>query len=132
MDDEPQDDATEDIRVGSPFAESPETLGVDQSPSAESSEAKTSDLDTLAEDVYFVASPFRYTAMGAVAASAMVVVFGLSALIWFPVGATMIAGLGCLLSILGLYSHRRMLAGILLVTHLSIFAITYATIVLSS
>ncbi|TWU21476.1 hypothetical protein Pla52o_36620 [Novipirellula galeiformis] len=100
------------IRVGSPFATEPEP-----NPQA-----------VQAEDIYFQATPLRYTSIGAVVAATMVVFFAVAATAWFPVGGTMIAGLGCLLSILGLYSHLRVPAAGLLAVHLVLFVTSYSRI----
>lgn len=99
-------DTTNTIRVGSPFA-----------------------VDPMAPprrvEVLYDVGPLRYTAMGAVSASVMVAGFGLVAAFWFPSGGALIAALGCLLSIFGLYSNFRYVAAGLLVTHLSLFVFSY-------
>ena len=63
--------------------------------------------------------------MGAVAASAMVLVFAVVAAWWFPGGGTMIAALGCALSIFGMYSNYRFLASGFLLLHLALFVVSY-------
>ncbi|MFG0263410.1 MAG: hypothetical protein ACF788_13545 [Novipirellula sp. JB048] len=98
------------IRVGSPFATEPQ-------PSPQTARG---------EEIYFQATPLRYTAMGAVVAATMVVIFAAAATLWFPVGGTMIAGLGCLLSILGLHSDLRVPAAGLLGVHLILFVTNYS------
>ncbi|GAA4457294.1 hypothetical protein [Novipirellula rosea] len=99
-----------EIRVGSPFAKEPEPAPQPVRP----------------EDVYFQATPLRYTSIGAVAAASLVVLFALGGTVWFPAGGTLVAGLGCLLSIFGLYSHLRIAAASLLAVHLFLFVASYS------
>ncbi|TWU42470.1 hypothetical protein [Novipirellula artificiosorum] len=105
-------ETSEPIRRGSPFATDPPMM------------ASAAVINP--EDVYFQATPLRYTAMGAVAASAMVLFFAAAAAWWFPTGGAMIAGLGCMLSIAGLYSHRRKTAAALLAIHLMLFMLCFS------
>ncbi len=95
------------IRNGSPFA-------VDPLEHAASGE--------LIYDV----GPVRYTAMGAVAAAVMVLGFASIAAWWFPAGGTLIAALGCVLSIFGMYSAFRITSATLLALHLCLFVVSYA------
>ena len=97
------------IRVGSPFAVDPVIPVVVSGP----------------VEILYDVGPMRYTAMGSVAASLMVVFFAVAGVIWFPAGGALIAGLGCVLSIFGLYSSYRYTALSLLLVHLSIFVLTY-------
>ena len=95
------------VRVGSPFATDP--------------------FETQAqpiEQIYDV-GPLRYTAMGAVAAAVVVLLFALVGVWWFPAGGAMIAALGCMLSIFGLYSNFRFTAAGLLTVHLALFVMSY-------
>lgn len=69
--------------------------------------------------------PLRYTALGAVAASLMVLGFVAAAAWWFPAGGALIAALGCVLSIFGLYSTYRRPALGLLAVHLCLFVLCY-------
>ncbi|GAA5506139.1 hypothetical protein [Novipirellula caenicola] len=101
-----------EIRVGSPFAKEPEPAPQPVRP----------------EDVYFQATPLRYTSIGAVAAAGLVVMFALGGTVWFPAGGTLVAGLGCLLSIFGLYSHLRIAAASLLAVHLLLFVASYSRV----
>jgi preprotein translocase subunit SecF len=95
------------VRVGSPFATDPfETHA------------------TPIEQIYDV-GPLRYTAMGAVAAAAVVLFFAFVGFWWFPAGGAMIAALGCMLSIFGLYSTFRYTAAGLLTVHLALFVMSY-------
>ena len=96
------------IRIGSPFAVDPAGI-----------------IPAKPVEVFYDVGPLRYTAMGSVAAATMVVGFALAALLWFPTGGALIAGLGCLLSIFGLYSSYRKTALLLLFAHLGIFVMTY-------
>ena len=106
-----QDRSKEPIRYGSPFAVDPV-------------------LDptrvTAPAEVFIDAGPLKYTAMGAVAASAMVILFASAAAYWFPGGGTLIAVLGCVLAILGLFSYYRFRAFACLVAHLALFLVSYA------
>ncbi len=99
---------SEPVRVGSPFAVDPQPLVIDRP-----------------IEVLIDGGPLRYTAMGAVAAAAMVLAFAAAAAWWFPAGGTMIAALGCVLSIFGLYSNYRYTAGCLLLLHLALFVVSY-------
>ena len=96
------------VRVGSPFA-------VD--PRAAASPAPAESLQEL--------GPMKYTAMGAVSASMLVVGFAAAAAYFFPAGGTLVAALGCLLSILGMYSSYRFAAACLLTLHLCLFVLSY-------
>ena len=99
------------IRVGSPFAVDP--------------------IDPLAGiqakriEPFLDVGPIRYTAMGAVAASVMVLGFAGVAAWWFPAGGALIAALGCVLSIFGLYSTYRLPSSALLAIHLYLFVLSY-------
>ncbi len=97
-----------DVRVGSPFAVDP--VSVDP---------------TRAIEAFYDVGPIRYTAMGAVAASIMVLGFAAAAAWWFPVGGALIAALGCVLSIFGMYSAFRITSAGLLAIHLSLFVLSY-------
>lgn len=95
------------VRVGSPFATDPfETQA------------------TPIEQIYDV-GPLRYTAMGAVAAAGVVLFFAFVGFWWFPAGGAMIAALGCMLSIFGLYSTFRYTSAGLLTVHLALFVMSY-------
>ncbi|MGI9470220.1 MAG: hypothetical protein ACR2NZ_01725 [Rubripirellula sp.] len=96
------------LRVGSPFAVDP----------LEHHE------DVPIEQIYDV-GPLRYTAMGAVAAAVLVLFFASIGVWWFPAGGAMIAALGCMLSIFGLYSTFRYTAAGLLAVHLCLFVFSY-------
>ena len=96
------------IRVGSPFAVDP--FAPDPAKKIEP---------------FYDVGPLRYTAMGAVAASVMVLVFAATATWWFPAGGALIAALGCVLSIFGLYSTFRLASSGLLALHLSLFVLSY-------
>ncbi|MDA8742994.1 hypothetical protein N9N28_00045 [Rubripirellula amarantea] len=105
--------AGETVRVGSPFAEgtakAPPPLAA--APSGET---------------FYDVGPMRYTAMGAVSAAIMVVFFAAMAAWWFPSGGTLIAGLGCVLAIMGMFSHFRNLSVGLLVVHVVFFLTCYS------
>jgi hypothetical protein len=101
------DEAESSVRTGSPFA----------------SEPLVADVPHRVEEV--IDGPLRYTASGAVAAAAMVLAFAAAAAWWFPAGGTMIAALGCVLSIFGLYSTQRIAAIGILSLHLGLFVLCY-------
>lgn len=97
----------ENIRVGSPFKVDPITNFNDRP------------VETVID------GPLRYTAMGAVTAAAMTVFFAAAACYWFPAGGTMVAALGCVLSMFGFYSNHRLAAAACLSAHLSLFMFCY-------
>ncbi len=99
------------IRVGSPFRGEPEP-------------AEFVPQVIIREQV--VGSPLAYTAIGAVTASALVLFFGLLGAFWYPTGGLLVASLGCVLSVFGLFSKRRYIALGLLVAHLAIFLFSLA------
>ncbi len=113
------------IRSGSPFAtaDSPETA--EGSPFAAAGSPTAAVAIEPPIEALMDVGPLRYTAMGAVAASAMVLLFAATASWWFPTGGTMIAALGSVLSILGLYSPYRFTASVLLGLHLCLFLFSY-------
>lgn len=102
------------VRVGSPFAIDPPELALADGPWP----ADRGGFDD--------AGPLRYTAMGAAAASAMVVAFAAASLAWFPAGGVLIALLGCSLAIGGLFSRHRLASMGLLVIHLGLFIANYS------
>ncbi len=105
----------ESIRVGSPFAVDPTPI------------SGTSIQRRLARpEAFYDVGPLRYTAMGAVAAATLVLGFAAAAAWWFPGGGTIIAALGCALSIFGLYSNKRLAASGCLLLHLVLFMICYS------
>ncbi len=119
----------ESIRVGSPFAKEPVIAVLAESNQFARHQLGKNELADMGEDVYFQATQLRYTAMGAVSASTMVLFFALAAIVWFPPGGVLIAGLGCLLSLLGMASHLRRWAFALLFAHLALFAISYSQMI---
>ena len=76
-------------------------------------------------ELLYDVGPLRYTAMGAVAAAIIVLGFALIGVWWFPAGGAMIAALGCMLSIFGLYSTFRYTAAGLLTVYLCLFVASY-------
>jgi hypothetical protein len=100
----------ETIRIGSPFA-------ID--PAVPFQTAKQI-------EAFYDVSPLRYTAMGAVAASCLVLCFGAAAAWWFPSGGVLIAALGCGLSLFGMASVYRYSSIGLLMIHLGLFLFSYS------
>ncbi|TWU56697.1 hypothetical protein Poly51_26140 [Rubripirellula tenax] len=101
--------AAESVRIGSPFA-------VDPLP------------QTVAIEPLLDVGPMRYTAMGAVAASMMVVGFASAALWWFPAGGALVAALGSVLAISGLFSNYRTASLVLLFVHVGLFVANYSQV----
>ena len=108
------------VRVGSPFAIDPDNL---PGPDWRAVQGKP--------ELFYDIGPLKYTAIGAVAAAVMTLGFAAAAAWWFPGGGTMIAALGCVLSIFGLYSPHRLSAAACLALHLTLFLLSFghATIV---
>ena len=79
----------------------------------------------LVDEISEEAGPLRYTALGALAASLIVILFAGAATWWFPVGGALIAALGCLLAIFGLFSNHRGISALLIVVHLGLFIVSY-------
>ncbi|MGB7343835.1 MAG: hypothetical protein WBD20_06465 [Pirellulaceae bacterium] len=104
------------FRKGSPFANDPDDLWDDFLPVA----------GVLPTENLYDVGPLKYTAIGSVAAAVMVLGFAGAASWWFPGGGTLIAALGCALSIFGLYSPRKQWAAGCLVLHLMLFLFSYS------
>ena len=104
------DQSEGEIRIGSPFATDPSLVV----------------LEPRSVETFYDVGPIRYTAMGAVAASVMVLAFGATAAWWFPTGGVLIAALGCGLSLFGLASVYRFTSIGLLVAHLGLFLFCYS------
>lgn len=94
------------VRVGSPFRGDPKPA--EFVPQAAINEA-------------VIGSPARYTALGAVAASALVLLFAASGALWYPSGGVLVAALGCTLAVGGLFSARKKTSLGLLTMHLGLF-----------
>lgn len=113
------DQSNESIRIGSPFRQDPSDLpaAADASIGLASGEA-----------AYGEFGPFQYTAMGA--ATAAVVVLGFAALgaVWFPPGGALVAVLGTVLSITGLFATKRFryAASATLPLHMGLFVLCYS------
>ncbi|MEM9368599.1 MAG: hypothetical protein AAGD07_21610 [Planctomycetota bacterium] len=63
--------------------------------------------------------------VGALCGAAVVACFSLACVAWFPPGGTLVSGLGCALSVIGLFSRRPVWGSVLLVLHLCAFAACY-------
>jgi hypothetical protein len=113
--DRPSNIAGNGIREGSPFAVDPEP-----SPSDE----EFGQVPLTAEAFYDI-GPMRYMALGAVLAAAIVLLFAAASAYWFPGGGLLVAGLGCLLAMLGFFSPRPRTAVGLLAGHLALLATAY-------
>jgi hypothetical protein len=105
----------EEIRVGSPFAVDPRPIA-----------GTVIQRQRARPEAFYDVGPLRYTAMGAVAAATLVLGFAAVAAWWFPGGGTIIAALGCALSIFGLYSEKRLAASGCLLLHLVLFMVSYS------
>lgn len=115
------DGVAEEVRIGSPFREDPADLpagGPDLPPPT----------PAAIEAAYADFGPFLYTAMGASAAAVVVFLFAAAGAWWFPTGGALVAILGTVLSIVGLFSTRRYryAAIAMLPLHMALFFLSYA------
>jgi hypothetical protein len=108
------------IRVGSPFRKDP--------PNMRAAPIPVSAPPLSGEAAYGEFGPFRYTTMGASTAAVAVLLFAAIGAWWFPIGGALVAVLGTVLSIVGLFSTKRFrLAAIaMLPLHISLFFLSYA------
>ena len=132
------------IRTGSPFATDPPPTSPPSAappPEARPSGSPLSDSPLPDGDQPIVAryatgssaneilddpGPLRYTALGALTASLIVILFAAVGTWWFPAGGALIAALGCLLAIFGLFSTYRIRSAMLIVIHLALFVVSYS------
>ncbi len=107
------------VRTGSPFRVDP--------PDVQTPSAATPVLTLSGEAAYGEFGPFLYTAMGASAAAVVVLVFAGLGAWWFPPGGALVAVLGAILSIVGLFSKRRFRYAALgtLPLHMGLFLLSY-------
>ncbi|MCO8121439.1 hypothetical protein NHH03_06800 [Stieleria sp. TO1_6] len=111
--------AEAEIRSGSPFRIDPPNLVEPELP------------DTAAADAigapYGDFGPFLYTAMGASTAAVIVLLFAALGTWWFPIGGALVAALGIVLSIIGLFSPRRFRYAAIatLAIHMTLFCFSY-------
>ena len=105
--------AGESIREGSPFRADPPAMLVGDFSSG--------------EGAYLDLGPYRYTAMGAATSALLITAFAGLGAWWFPAGGVVVAMLGALLSIVGMYSPNRLrLVSIAaLVFHAGLFLLSY-------
>ncbi|MEL6104383.1 MAG: hypothetical protein AAFU85_00040 [Planctomycetota bacterium] len=101
------------IREGSPFRTEPAAILAEQFASG--------------EGAYIDLGPYRYTAMGAAVSAVLITMFAGLGAWWFPAGGVLVAMLGALLSIVGMYSPNRLrLVAIgALVLHSGLFLFSY-------
>ena len=119
--DPPSNESSGDpIRVGSPFHEDPADLPPAGSPSFIPMAS--------GEAAYGEFGPFIYTAMGASAAAVLVLLFAAIGAWWFPTGGALVAVLGTVLSVVGLFSTKRYryAAMATLPMHMGLFFLSYA------
>lgn len=104
------------IRVGSPFRGNP-TDG----------DLPIAVPVTEIEAAYGDYGPFLYTAMGASGAAVAVLLFAALGAWWFPTGGALVAVLGTILSIVGLFSTKkfRYAAITMLPLHMGLFFLSY-------
>lgn len=109
----PAIDNDQPIREGSPFRTEPAAMLAEQFASGESA--------------YIDLGPYRYTAMGAAVSALLITMFAGLGAWWFPAGGVLVAMLGALLSIVGMYSPNRLrLVSIgALVLHSGLFLFSY-------
>ena len=107
------------IHVGSPFRSDPAELPA--------SIVTVSVPSLSGEAAYGEFGPFRYTAMGASTAAVAVLLFAAIGAWWFPTGGALVAVLGTVLSIVGLFSTKRfrLAAFAMLPLHVSLFFLSY-------
>ena len=108
------------VRVGSPFRVDPSDLATPSDPAKK--------LTLSGEAAYGEYGPFLYTAMGASSAAVVVLVFAALGTWWFPAGGALVAVLGTILSIIGLFSRRRFRYAAIgtLPLHMALFFLSYA------
>ncbi len=108
------------VRVGSPFRVDPSDLATPSEPAKK--------LTLSGEAAYGEYGPFLYTAMGASSAAVVVLVFAALGTWWFPAGGALVAVLGTILSIIGLFSRRRFRYAAIgtLPLHMALFFLSYA------
>lgn len=87
------------VRVGSPFRTDPTEI--------RSAPLPVFTAPASGEAAYADFGPFLYTAMGASTAAVLVLFFASAGAWWFPTGGALVAVLGTVLSIVGLFSTRR-------------------------
>ena len=131
---ESADESTKDARQDGPFvaklvdasseAAVEETIRVG-SPFRESSVAKPS---LSGEAAYADYGPFLYIAMGSSVAASIVLLFAAAGSWWFPPGGALVAILGVILSIVGVFSNRRfrLMAIASLPIHAGLFVLSYS------
>ena len=107
------------VRVGSPFRKDPADLGP-ESPAVTTPQP--------IEAAYADYGPFLYTAMGASVAAVIVLIFDAAGSLWFPAGGAVVAVLGTVLSIIGLFSLKRFRWAALAAfpAHIALFFFSYA------
>ncbi|QDV83502.1 hypothetical protein [Planctomycetes bacterium TBK1r] len=108
------------VRTGSPFRVDPTDLETPSEP--------VKQLALSGEAAYGEYGPFLYTAMGASSAAVVVLVFAALGTWWFPAGGALVAVLGTVLSIIGLFSRRRFRYAAIgtLPLHMVLFVLSYA------
>lgn len=104
--------STPEIRIGSPFYG--DSVFVDPPPSIDAAASGFDSRQTPQE-----IGQARYLAWGGVVAGIVVLPQSALASVYFPVGGIMVAGLGCVLAVIGLSSPRPRMAALILVVHLS-------------
>lgn len=108
------------IRVGSPFREDPPDLMPER-------RGGVSAGGQPVEAAYADYGPFLYTAMGASVSAVIVLFFDAAGVLWFPPGGALVAILGTILSLVGLFSVRRFrwTALAVLPAHVGLFVLSY-------
>lgn len=111
--------SVDEVHVGSPFRQDPEDLPA-ESPAGVIFTAS-------GEAAYGEFGPFLYTAMGASSAAVVVLFFAAAGAFWFPTGGALVAVLGTVLSIVGLFAAKRFryAAFATLPMHMTLFFLSY-------
>ncbi len=113
-------DAETEVRTGSPFKSDPLTT-------SSGSIAGGRDAAAAVPEMLDVGAG-RTTAIGAVWASAIILLFAAAALWTFPSGGTIVSGLGSLLAVIGLASPYVKSSLVCLVGHLGLFIACFTVV----
>ncbi|KAA5547171.1 hypothetical protein FYK55_01820 [Roseiconus nitratireducens] len=114
---DPRAEDASDVRVGSPFRTDPSGPAL----------AAVAAGDARRRPTYDDLGPMQYTAIGASTAGILVLLFAVLGAWWFPAGGAMVAMLGTVLSVGGLFAAARFRYASMgtLVLHLGLFFFCY-------
>lgn len=122
VDEQTQREGGQPVREGSPFRPGTETQAATR-PDFQTAQAS----DQPAGPSYADLGPMRYTAMGAASAAVVVLLFAGLGAWWFPAGGALVAVLGAVLSIIGLFARQKFRYTALgtLTLHIGLFMVSY-------